>query len=95
MIGVAPTIGDIVLTEQSPETVDLRCYEQMPGEEEEVESQSRDLYRVSASCGLCGSGVRFACLAAGEEILRLHQLLFTLQFVCVPCVKQQKLNHGG
>ncbi|ABA61872.1 E7 [Uncia uncia papillomavirus 1] len=94
MIGVAPTIGDIVLTEQPPETVDLRCYEQMPGEEEEeVESQSRDLYRVSAYCGLCGSGVRFACLAGGEDLLR--SLLSSVQFVCVSCVNHQKLNHGG
>nr|AYE19140.1 E7 [Acinonyx jubatus papillomavirus type 1]AYE19143.1 E7 [Acinonyx jubatus papillomavirus type 1]AYE19146.1 E7 [Acinonyx jubatus papillomavirus type 1]AYE19149.1 E7 [Acinonyx jubatus papillomavirus type 1]AYE19152.1 E7 [Acinonyx jubatus papillomavirus type 1] len=93
MIGKAPTISDIVLTEQPPETADLRCYEQMP-DDEEVE-QSRDLYRVSASCGLCGSRVRFACLAAGEDIDRLHSLLCTLQFVCVPCVKSQKFDHGG
>ncbi|AAX86620.1 E7 protein [Puma concolor papillomavirus 1] len=96
MIGNAPTISDIVLTEQPPDPADLRCYEQMPDEEEEeVESQARDLYRVSASCGLCGSGVRFACLAGGEDISRLHRLLFTVQVVCVTCVTQQKLNHGG
>ncbi|AAL86454.1 E7 protein [Felis domesticus papillomavirus 1] len=95
MIGQAPTISDIVLTEQPPETVDLRCYEQMPGEEEEVESQARDLYRVSSDCGLCGSGVRFACLAGGEDISHLRSLLTRVQVVCVTCVKEQKLNHGG
>ncbi|AAX86613.1 E7 protein [Lynx rufus papillomavirus 1] len=94
MIGSAPTISDIVLTEQPPETADLRCYEQMP-DEEEVESQSRDLYRVSALCGLCGGGVRFACLSGSEDILRLRSLLDTIQVVCVTCVKNQKLNHGG
>lgn len=93
MIGPQATISDIVLTEQPPETVDLRCYEQMPPEEEE--SETRDLYRVAAPCGLCSSRVRFVCLADGEDIRHLQQLLFGVSFVCLRCVNTQKFNHGG
>lgn len=93
MIGQETTIPDIVLTAQTPETVDLHCYEQITLEEEEP--APRDLYRVSASCGLCSSRVRFVCLAEREDIQKFHQLLFDLSFVCLSCVKTQKLNHGG
>jgi len=93
MIGPEATLHDIVLTEQPPETVDLHCYEQMPPEEEE--SETRDLYRVAADCGLCRSRVRFVCLAEQEDIRHFQDLLFGISFVCLRCVKTQKLNHGG
>ncbi|ACU27458.1 E7 [Canis familiaris papillomavirus 6] len=97
MIGQEPTLPDIVLTAQlPPETVDLHCYEQIPAEEEEEEEPaSRDLYRVAALCGLCGSRVRFVCLAESDDIRHFQRLLFNLSFVCLRCVKTEKLNHGG
>lgn len=93
MIGTQPTLQDIVLTEQ-PELIDLACHEQMLAEEEE-ESESRDIYRVSTDCGVCRARLKFLCLAYPDDIHRLNRLLFDLRFICVSCVTAEKLNHGG
>lgn len=93
MIGNAPSISDIVLTELPPDAVDLYCDEEMPPEEEEPEA--RDVYQVAADCGICDRRVRFVCLAFSEDIHNFHQQLFSVSFVCLSCVKALKLNHGG
>lgn len=92
MIGQEPTISEIVLTEQ-PNVIDLRCHEQMPPEEEEQDL--REAYRVSAECGLCKRTVRFICLSDREDIRVLQQLLFSLNLLCLTCVKANHLNYGG
>lgn len=92
MIGIEATLKDIVLTEE-PEAVDLLCHEQLPPEEEELET--RDPYRIAADCGLCHNRVRFICLADPVDILQFQQVLFKVSLVCLTCVKKQKLHHGG
>lgn len=91
MIGQEPTLGDIVLTEQA-EAIDLHCYESFPPLEEEQEQR---LYRVAVDCAVCKSRLRFVCYSNAEDILKLEDLLFTLGLLCLPCVKANRLNHGG
>ena len=94
MIGQQVTLRDIVLTEHAAEAIDLQCYEQMPQAEEEEQDQ-RDFYRVALDCTLCKSKLRFVCSSNREDILKLEDLLFTLGFLCLACVKANRLNHGG
>ncbi|AZL94138.1 oncoprotein E7 [Leopardus wiedii papillomavirus type 1] len=94
MIGVAPSISDIVLTDlPSADPIDLYCHEEMPPEEEEP-VEARDAYIVAADCGVCERRVRFLCLASPEDIRTFQQLLFSLSPICLQCA-DSKLSHGG
>lgn len=93
-----------IILQEVPENVDLHCAEVLQEEEEvEVEEEQqvheeiiREPYEVSIRCGVCDKPIRCVCLASISAIRELQQLLFgPLQFVCVPCVNDQKLNHGG
>nr|WMY82290.1 E7 [Enhydra lutris kenyoni papillomavirus 2] len=94
MHGQCPTLPDIVLSEQQPEVIDLQCYEEMPSEEEE-EQDLRDPFRVTVDCGVCKRRVRFVVLSDRGDLQSLQDLLFRISFLCVPCVKTNKYNHGG
>lgn len=94
MIGQCPTICDILLTEV-PEAIDLHCYEQMPPEEQEEEQDARNPYRVTVDCGLCKRTVKFVVLSDSEDIRALQEVLFTVSFLCLECVKTNRLHHGG
>lgn len=92
-------LRDIVLGE-IPEVVDLSCDEVLQDEEEEEqqvhEATIQEAYEVSICCGICHRPIRCVCLATISSIRELQTLLFgSLDFVCVPCVNEQKLNHGG
>lgn len=97
MRGFRVDLRDIVLGEV-PEVVDLSCDEVLQEEEEQQvhEATIQEAYEVSICCGICQRPIRFVCLATISSILELQALLFgSLNFVCVRCVNDQKLNHGG
>lgn len=92
MIGAAPTLQDIVLSEV-PEPVDLMCHEAMPTEEElgTANTQRRPrpekrLYMVYCTCGTCGSNIKLAVQCAADT-LRVFQQLFLggLDIICPGC----------
>lgn len=99
MRGVGVNLRDIVLDEV-PEHVRLQCDEVLQEEEEEeVEQQvhePREVFEVSICCGHCRQPIRFVCVATITNLRGLESLLFdSLEFLCVPCVNQLRLNHGG
>lgn len=97
MRGLNVNLRDIVLDEL-PEQVDLHCDEVLQDEEEEqqVHPRCRDLYEVAICCGLCDQPIKFVCIAGISTLRQLEELLFgPLQFVCVSCVTEHRLNHGG
>lgn len=98
MRGLNVDLRDIILDEL-PEQVDLHCDEVLQEEEEEeqqVHPRCRDLYQVAICCGLCNQPINFVCIAGIRTLRDLEQLLLgSLEFVCVGCVREHRLNHGG
>lgn len=98
MRGIKVDLQDIVVGEV-PEPVDLICDEVLQPEEEEQqvhEPTIQETYEVSICCGCCHRPIRFVCLASISSIRGLQSLLLgSLDFVCLQCVNDQKLNHGG
>lgn len=99
MRGSKVDLKDIVVGE-IPEPVDLSCDEVLQFDEEEEqqvhEPTIQETYQVSICCGLCRRPIKFVCLASISSIRGLETLLFgSLDFVCVQCVNDHKLNHGG
>lgn len=97
MRGQRVELKDIIL-EDLPEPVSLECDEVLQEEEEEqqVHGPIQETYQVSVSCGLCKQPMRFVCLATIIAVRQLQSLLFgQLDLVCVRCVRDNKLNHGG
>lgn len=98
MRGNSLDLQDIVLNEL-PENVDLHCYEVLQDEEEEQQvhqPMGRDAFEVAICCGICHRPIKFVCFASISTLQQLESLLFgSLDFVCHPCVRDNRLNHGG
>lgn len=95
MIGEAPTLKDIILTE-TPVAVDLFCDEQMPTEEEFDELDSLQLregprpreqvFVIYTACGRCEADIRVCIECEHQSVLILEQLLLQdLQILCPEC----------
>ncbi|AHJ81391.1 putative E7 oncogenic protein [Eptesicus serotinus papillomavirus 2] len=93
MIGNAPTLKDIVLTE-IPEAVDLLCHETMPSEEELGAGDSHSGNRPRAQqvhviltwCGRCDQDIRVCIETEQQSLVILESLLLKdLQILCPEC----------
>lgn len=92
MLGPAPSIPDIVLSELPPEPVQLLCQEQL--QEEEVEHRARELYKILLTCGYCGRCLVLFVRGTAPSVRLLHHLLLDdLDIVCGCCGRAYK--HGG
>lgn len=99
MRGNTVDLKEIVLGE-NPEAVDLHCEEVLQDEVEEEQQVHEpivhELYEVSICCGFCHRPIKFACRATISSIRDLQSLLLgPFDFLCVKCVNEKKLNHGG
>nr|WJJ59293.1 MAG: E7 protein [Leptonychotes weddellii papillomavirus 9] len=95
MHGEKATLHDIVLQEQ-PDAVDLKCYEQMPPQEEERPGTVTYPYRVATDCGICKRTVRCVVLAEEGDVRTFQELLCgNFCFVCQSCAKRHQFNYGG
>lgn len=96
MIGKAPTLADIVLSE-IPDVVDLTCNETMPSEEELDQINDRGVGRrtreqvfvILTQCGRCEADIRLCIECFPESTLLLESLLLRdLQILCPDCYKR-------
>lgn len=99
MRGVEVNLRGIVLEEEVPQHIRLECDEVLQEEEEEeqqVPPTSRYAYEVSICCGGCHQPIKCVCLASISTLRQFETLLFgDLEFLCVRCVREHKLDHGG
>lgn len=99
MRGFNVDLRDIVVNE-IPDAVDLYCDEVLQEDQEEEQQLPdqviQETYEVSICCGICQQPINFVCLATISAVRQLQELLFgPLSFVCVRCVIDRRLHHGG
>ncbi|AEA35068.1 early protein E7 [Saimiri sciureus papillomavirus 3] len=92
MIGAAPTLKDIILSEL-PEPVDLRCHEDINYDEvdsnEDVTEGHTGLYQVVCQCNTCSQSLRLLVKCTEDDVEVLHDLLTTtLELVCPLCARE-------
>ncbi|QIA98994.1 early protein 7 [Callithrix penicillata papillomavirus type 2] len=67
--------------------------ETLSSDEEEVEEESSEPFRVATPCGICQQPVRFFILADETALRALQELLVsTLQIVCLACAREETRN---
>ncbi|QIA98987.1 early protein 7 [Callithrix penicillata papillomavirus type 1] len=65
--------------------------ETLSSDEEEVEEEFQEPFRVACPCGLCQKPVRFFVLANDPGIRTLQELLLSdLRIVCLECARQTR-----
>ncbi|AGM75107.1 E7 protein [Talpa europaea papillomavirus 1] len=84
MIGPEPTLKDITL--DTPDSIDLNCYETFEIEEEEVPPLGQPI-KVLCYCGLCKRRIKVTVVSDRASLISLESLLVdsSLRFVCCSC----------
>lgn len=103
MRGSQPSLHELFVNEETPDVIDLYCYEdidQITEEEELEETMPQDTYEivsVTNLCGICGHPIGFNVRTTRDALRTLQVLLFEeLQFLCFECSQeqQQQQNDG-